>query len=218
MKYQILLLTTLVVTLSISLFAATQIFRFYTERHVVIGSWDEGATGVIFSEENDQVQSQVLGLSTQSDASESSKIKVKSFHGFLFDKYFASHNSPLFGFGEEFVKACNKYDTPKDCTLLPAIAKIETDLCKTGISAKQYNCWGWGGSGSNRIIFHSFPEAVDTITGRLKVGYGDRFFENANNGALTYCGRHCVNYGNHVESEKRRINQFFQANGHPGLF
>jgi hypothetical protein len=218
MRYQIFLLTTLILTISIGLYASTQIFKFFTEKHIVLGAWDQAQSAMIYSSESDENTPSVLGLSVASTQGFLPHAVFVSSQGFLFDKYFEMHNSPLQGYGQNFVEACHKYSTPSDCTLLLAIAKVETDLCKTDISAQQYNCWGWGGSGRNRVIFDSFPEAIDIITGKVKQGYGDRFFEDANNGALRYCGSHCTNYGNYVESEKHRINDFFKSNGHPGLF
>lgn len=224
MKYQIFLFTTLIITLSVGLFSFTQIWRYMGSANIVFGSWGDDTAYINFEDTGSPSGSQILGESTQLKLVNTDqkvrvhKVSTKSFQGFLFDKYFLENNSPLYGYGEDFVNACRKYGATSDCTLLPAIAKIETNLCKTGISAKQYNCWGWGGSGSNRIVFNNFSEAIDTITQRLMVGYGLRFFQDTNNGALSYCGAHCTSYGNHVNNEKSNINNFFKNNGHPGLF
>lgn len=220
MRYQFFLLLTLVVCLSTGLFAVTHIIRLANQRNVVVGSWNNDGSEVVFdSLESKGVGERVLGATTENFVIASApRTEVKSYKGYLFDLYLAQNRSPLYGYGDEFVKACKKYDTPEDCTLLLAIGKVETNLCRTDISARQYNCWGWGGSGSNRILFSSFPQAIDTITGRLKTGYGDRFFNNPSNGALSYCGAHCTSWGRHVQSERERINAFFIANGHPALF
>jgi len=135
----------------------------------------------------------------------------------VMNKYFTENGSPLKGTGKYFWNACQKYGAPSDCLLLPAISRVETNQCKTDISASQFNCWGFGGSGPNRILYSSFEQSIDEITRRLMSGYGKRFFENANNGALYYCGGHCSSWGDHVEQEKRRINSYFIANGQPSL-
>lgn len=219
MRYQIFLLVTLIVSLSTGLFSLAHINRFLAQENTIVGSWTNDNSEIVFDSDNTVAgtKAQVLGASTATQSLKPS-YSLQSYQGYLFDQYLAQQRSPLYGYGEEFVKACKKYGAPADCTLLLAIAKVETDLCKTDISAKQFNCWGWGGSGSNRILFNSFPEAIDTITGRLKANYGDRFFQNPNNGALRYCGAHCTSWGRHVQSERERINNFFKSNGHSELF
>lgn len=214
MRYQFFLLLTLVVSFSTGLFAVSQVYRYFTQKQIVLGAWNNEAAEVSFGELAPTATSaRVLGAST-GEQYLAPRTYSTSYQGYIFDQYFAQNGSPLYGHGDEFVKACQKYGAPKDCLLLPAIAKVETNLCKTDISAKQYNCWGWGGSGSNRILFSSFPESIDTITRRLMIGYGTRFFNDANYGGLTYCGAHCVNWGKHVESEKRRLTAFFRAYGY----
>jgi len=136
------------------------------------------------------------------------EVETYSYRAWILDEYFKKHSSPLEGKGQVFVDACNKYNAPKDCTLLPAIAKVETDLCKTDISARQYNCWGYGGSGENRIVYQSFEQAIDDITGRLMKGYGLRFFNNPEAGQLFYCGSHCDAWGGHVKSVQNDIKQY----------
>ncbi len=121
---------------------------------------------------------------------------------YVFDEYFKENNSPLYGFGQTFVDACEKFNTPEDCTLLPAIARVETNLCTTDISADQHNCWGFGGSGNNRIIYPDFKTAIFDITGRLMQGYGINFFNDPEIGELFYCGGHCVTWGDKVKMEQ----------------
>lgn len=132
----------------------------------------------------------------------------------IFDLFFRANNSPLEGHGQDFADACDKYHTPEDCTLLPAIAKVETDLCKTDISSSQYNCWGYGGSGENRIIYKSFEESIDQITGRLMNGYGAGFFKDPEAGELFYCGSHCNLWGDNVKSVQKDLKQFAILNGY----
>lgn len=141
-------------------------------------------------------------------------INTYNYRARVFDLYFKQNNSPLYGWGESFSAACDKYGAPHDCTLLPAIAKVETNLCKTGISESQHNCWGFGGSGSNRIVYENFDQAVDEITRRLMIGYTSRFFEDPEYGELTYCGAHCYTWGDKVKSSQNEIKNFAQINGY----
>jgi hypothetical protein len=222
MKSQLLYLVVLTVSLASALFCLQQVVYFFTKKEVVIGSWDQ-ATVQQFSFTTDFQRrslnsSQVLGTSTKSYTTGTPNIGISTYQGYIFDRYLASHNSPLTGQGDQFVIACKKYGAPSDCTLLLAIAKVETDLCKTDISAKQHNCWGFGGSGPNRILYDNFPQAIDEITRRLMSGYGATFFNNPRRGALSYCGSHCTSWGGHVQSERERINYFAQSQGNLKLF
>jgi hypothetical protein len=70
----------------------------------------------------------------------------------------------------------------------------ETRGCQTGQSFEQRNCWGWGGSGSNRWEFNSFEEAIDVIASRMKRGYGNEHL-NAKDIQPTYCGSTCMQWG-----------------------
>lgn len=155
---------------------------------------------------------QVLGKSTQGEFG--AEVTYYNFRARVFDLYFKKNNSPLYGHGQDFIDACRKYNAPEHCTLLPAIARVETDLCKTDLSEKQHNCWGFGGSGENRLKFDSFPESIDYITGRIMNGYGARFFNDPNAGELFYCGDHCNNWGEHVRSVQIDLEQFSAALGY----
>lgn len=155
---------------------------------------------------------EVLGESTP--ARFEMQVEGYSYRARVLDLYFQKSNSPLYGHGQDFVDACEKYGAPSDCTLLPAIAKVETDLCKTGISHKQYNCWGFGGSGENRFEYASFEQSIDVITVRLIQGYGKNFFSDPNIGELAYCGRHCNNWGEHVQSAQTDIKALAKAEGY----
>lgn len=112
----------------------------------------------------------------------------------VLDKYFEKNNSPLFGYGAKFVESCDKYKAPYDCTFLPAIAYVETQLCTKGISLKQNNCWGWGGSGENRIIFSSLDSAIETITRGMVNGYGSNNLNYPERYVNIYCGVNCNQY------------------------
>lgn len=219
MKLNLLLAAILAVTLGTTLFAGTAFVRLVTRENVVIGSWGEGRSldlSGIFASDAGQANPGVLGTFSTADpepAPAQVSAQFTSFQGYLFDEYLEAQNSPLAGHGEDFVQACADYETPKDCTLLIAISRIETGYCTTDISAQQFNCWGFGGSGPNRILYSSFEESIDEITRRLMEGYGTRFFENPNNGALFYCGRHCVKWGDYVLEEQIRLKNYLRDNG-----
>ncbi|MBN1332040.1 hypothetical protein JW978_04115 [Candidatus Dojkabacteria bacterium] len=153
----------------------------------------------------------VQGVSTKIS---SLKVETLDSRGWVFDQYLKNNDSPLAGHGEDFVNACDKFNTPHDCTLLIAIAKVETNLCKTGISSKQYNCWGYGGSGENRIIYTSFEQAIDDITGRLMNGYRARFFEDPEAGELFYCGAHCNSWGDKVKDVQNELKAYAKELGY----
>lgn len=156
-------------------------------------------------------ESKVLGSN-----SKPSKITTNNynFRARVFDQYFKANGSPLYGQGQIFVDACQKYNAPTDCSLLPAIARVETNLCKTDISASQYNCWGYGGSGANRIIYNNFNQSIDDITRRLMTGYGAKFFNDPETGELTYCGAHCDTWGDKVKKVQDDLRSYALSFGY----
>lgn len=147
------------------------------------------------------------------------EVSYLDYRAFVLDKYFEKYNSPLFGFGNNFVEACEKYGTPRDCTFLPAIAYVETKLCTKASSLKQFNCWGWGGSGENRIVFSSFYESIDTITRGMVKGYGINNLNNPYKLVGTYCGPNCNPYwASSVEREQKNINNLAKELNLPAMF
>ncbi len=149
----------------------------------------------------------VMGISTS----------VTDYRSIVLDEFFKRNNSVLYGSGKDFVASCDKYNAPFDCTTLPAIGFVETRLCDT-ISAKaQYNCWGFGGSGKNRITFKSFADAIDTITGRLVNAYGTKYMLNPKLMQSTYCGPNCTTWGDGVQTTRYQINTLAQQMGFPAL-
>lgn len=132
--------------------------------------------------------------------------KYQDYRAFILDKYFEMYNSPLKGYGTDFIVACDKYNLTVDCTIIPAIAYVETGLCTLGISAKQFNCWGFGGSESNRVVFKNFSESIDTVTRILASGYGSSLL-NPLAIAHNYCGSHCNNWGEGVNTQRNEIKQ-----------
>jgi hypothetical protein len=142
-----------------------------------------------------------LSLPSQSTLKSGSE----DYRAFVLDTYFAKYNSPLVGSGKSFVNACNKYGAPYDCTTLAGIAFVETRLCTLALSAKQRNCWGFGGSGSNRITFKSFDEAIDLITNRLVNSYGNNYILNPEKMQSTYCGPQCTSWAKGVNNARAEI-------------
>jgi hypothetical protein len=143
--------------------------------------------------------------------------EYQDYRAYVLDKYFAINHSPLSGYGNAFIAACDKYNAPQDCTLIPAIAYVETGLCTLGISQAQFNCWGWGGSGPNRILFKDYNEAIDTITKGMVDGYGT-YMTKPDRIVNTYCGPHCVNWAKGVTQERNKLNRMSKELYLPALF
>ncbi|KKQ36040.1 MAG: hypothetical protein US52_C0011G0004 [candidate division WS6 bacterium GW2011_GWA2_37_6] len=173
-----------------------------------------------YSVKNNNSGSAILSVSANADSNAKTVQSVElsytsyDYRARVFDLYFKKNNSPLYGHGQAFAAACDRYSTPHDCTLLPAIAKVETDLCKTAGSAAQFNCWGYGGSAENRIVYKNFDQAADDITKRLMAGYSAKFFTDPEYGELTYCGPHCSQWGDHVKTVQNDLKQFAKQNGY----
>jgi hypothetical protein len=138
----------------------------------------------------------------------------------VLDTYFERNNSPLQGYGKSFLKACEKYNAPYDCTLLPGIAYIETRLCTLAASDRQKNCWGWGGAGDNRVVYKVYDTAIDDITQKvMKIPfYGEKFFKDARVAQFYYCGAHCDKWGTYVNQSREDINKLSVELGYPKLF
>lgn len=139
------------------------------------------------------------------------------YRAIVLDEYFKRNDSPLYGYGEEFVRACKKYKAPYDCTTLPAIAYVETRLCTLDLSHAQRNCWGFGGSGPNRIWFKDYKDAIDLITDRLVNAYGPSYMTNPESMQHTYCGPHCNVWGPAVQQMRYSINNLAIEMGYPPL-
>lgn len=160
------------------------------------------------------VKQNVLGLKDQEIATNSVNSTIiqssylnfefQDYRAYVLDKYFENYSSPLKGFGSEFIVACDKYDLSKDCSVIPAIAFAETKLCTLALSSKHFNCWGFGGSAENRIIFKDFTESIDYVTKTLAKGYGDSLFKPEDI-ANQYCGNNCVNWATSVNQQRNVI-------------
>jgi len=176
-----------------------------------------------FWEDETSVSPEVLGAQAVREdqgnnvGSFSSKFYNSNYRAYVFDKYFEKNDSPLYGYGQDFIDACESYGAPSDCLLMVAIAKAETNLCTTPGSNAQKNCWGFGGSGTNRIVWPDYKTSINEVTRRVMEGYGVRFFEDANNGKFYYCGSHCDKWGNVVNGYKNEINEFGISLGFPSM-
>ena len=164
--------------------------------------------------DSDNIHENILGIKNQknilnsvnSNLIQSSYLspEFQDYRAFVLDKYFESYESPLKGFGSEFIVACDKYGLSVDCSVIPAIAFAETRLCTQALALKQFNCWGFGGSNENRIIFTDFTEGIDYVTRSLASGYGNSLF-NPESISDHYCGINCVNWAKSVNQQREAI-------------
>ena len=81
------------------------------------------------------------------------------------ENYFTANSSPFVGKAENFVAVADKYDI--DWTLLPAIAKLESQLGKQ-IPALSFNPYGWN-NGNYR--FGSWETANEIVANGLRTRY-----------------------------------------------
>ncbi len=139
---------------------------------------------------------------------------------YILDLYFLENNSPLYGTGKIFSEYCDLYGSPKDCIIVAAIAKHETNLCKYQHSAEMFNCWGFGGGAGDRITFNSFDESIERVTRVLSEQYGYRYMVDPRLMETTFCGpqEECIGWGNRVLSIMNDINNFSIAMGNGSLF
>jgi len=172
-------------------------------------------TGI--SEKNISVPAASEPIAKLQKNSVSLTVNTKDYRAAVLDIYFANNGSPLAGQGSLIIQMCDKYALPKDCTLIPAIAYAETKLCTTGISNAQYNCWGWGGSGENRIMFVSYQDSIENIAKGLHNGYG-AILNRPDLIAPHYCGSACTNWITAVIKQQAEINNLAFRLGFPSLF
>lgn len=150
----------------------------------------------------------------------SSSIGIKKdIRAHIFDLYFFENNSPLYGQGKTIVDACDHFGAPKDCIILVAIAKNETDLCKYHNSAEMHNCWGFGGGGIYRIKFNSFEESIYRVTDVLVNQYGERFILDPSLMEGTFCGvsAECTGWGAKIKQFIYEIDNFSESKGFQNL-
>lgn len=176
--------------------------------------------------DNNNSLSNVLGIYTlnQTNSRNSYLIEVNNRfidkRAFVLDLYFLENNSPLYKTGEIFSEYCDYYGAPKDCIIVAAIAKHETNLCKYQYSSEMYNCWGFGGGEGHRITFNSFRESIERVTSVLAEQYGYRYMVDPRLMETTFCGPQdeCIGWGNRVLSIMNDINNFSIAKGYGSLY
>ena len=141
---------------------------------------------------------------------------ISDYRVLTLNKYFAKYNSPLAGYGALFVEMCDKYKLPYDCTLIPAIAYAETKLCTLANSASIFNCWGWGGSGSNRSVYKSYQDSIEAMSKNLMNGYG-KILSQPDLIVDHYCGGHCETWAPAVKGQQKAIKDLAKQMGFPAL-
>lgn len=161
-----------------------------------------------FSQDID-TEASVKGINTN-PVTLKSKAGDIDYRAYVLDHYFKANSSPLYGTGELFVKACDKYGAPADCLTVAAIAEAETDLCKYHTSATYYNCWGFGGGGEHRIYFQNWGESIDLVTDRLVNAYGLEYMIDPSLMERTFCGWEpgCTNWGTRVKFFMKKISDY----------
>ena len=85
----------------------------------------------------------------------------------VLEEYFESIRSPLVGQAGIFIEMADKYKLDK-WGLLPAIAMVETNGCRTE-NQRGYgirNCWGWRKNGKD-IRFSTWEDSIGNITKSL---------------------------------------------------
>lgn len=159
------------------------------------------------------VPQKIAGIST--DIALESSVQMLDRRAFILDSYFAANDSPLTGTGRLFVDACDKFGAPKDCVVVAAIARAETDLCKYSTSAKNHNCWGFGGGGVHRIVFSTWQQAIDQVTKTLVNNYGIEAMNDPTRMEKVFCGSEpgCTNWGNRVKYHMRLISEYPKSIG-----
>lgn len=145
----------------------------------------------------------------------SENLSVQDKRTFVFEKYFRANNSPLAGHAQEFVDACDRFGAPKDCIVVIAIAKNESNLCKYFMSAEMKNCWGYGGPGIHRWTFNSFKEGIDQVTDILVNKYGQEYMEDPRKMQRTFCGANaaCETWGGKILFIMDSIDSFAESLG-----
>ncbi len=88
--------------------------------------------------------------------------KTIEIRGKAIDAYFRAFDMPLFGTGQLFAEAAEKYKL--DWRLLPAIAVRESTGGKFACKGEKFNPFGWA---SCKVGFSSYQEAIDTVAKNL---------------------------------------------------
>jgi hypothetical protein len=102
---------------------------------------------------------------------ESTDINYEDSRVASLEKFLQKYDSPLVPYARFLVETADKNGLHYG--LLPAIAMVESNLCKK-IIPDSYNCWGWGIYGKTVTRFSSFEEGIDTVARGLKKNYVDQ--------------------------------------------
>lgn len=160
---------------------------------------------------------EVLGINDLDFVEEKLQMTIRSVdsRAYILDKFFASKNSPLEGYGSSFVKYCDQFGAPEECITIPAISFAETNYCKYDFAIAINNCWGFGGGGSRSFKFETMDEAIEFVTNRLVNSYGQAFLEDPSIGVRTYCGNgpECRNWSLAVRNGMDDIRNFSRKHG-----
>ncbi len=197
----------------------------------IINRFENGIKNTIAYADQTYVFDQVLGIQTTSvfdptttvsESASNIQISLGNYdkRAYILDQYFKSYNSPLYGYGQIFVNACDKYGAPKDCTTVAAIARNETMLCTYHNSAQMHNCWGFGGGGVHRQSFDSFEQAIDKVTDVLVNQYGVVYMQDPSKMEKIFCGTQdeCIGWGGKIKLFMNEINAYsIQLNQGPLL-
>lgn len=134
---------------------------------------------------------------------------------YVLEKYFQANNSPLVGHAQEFIDACDQFGAPKDCVVVAAIAKNESNLCKYYMSAEMKNCWGYGGPGVHRWTFPSFKAGIEQVTNILVNRYGLEYMVDPRKMQRTFCGADpsCETWGGNIIKIMDQIDAFAESLG-----
>jgi len=89
-------------------------------------------------------------------------------------QFLEKYDSPLSLYAEKLVKVAD--ENGFDYGLLPAIAMVESGLCKK-IPENSFNCWGWGIYGKTVTKFVSYDEAIEVVAKGIKHNYIDQGFK-----------------------------------------
>lgn len=90
----------------------------------------------------------------------------------VLEKFLARYNSPLAEHAAVLIEEADNNDIP--WTLLAAISGVESTFCKA-YPRGSHNCWGWN---NGKYSFKDFPDAIRTISQKLKSGYYNRGLDN----------------------------------------
>jgi hypothetical protein len=93
-------------------------------------------------------------------------IRVKNL-----ERYLSKHKSPLYPYARIIVSEAEQNGI--DYRLIPAIAMVESTLCRT-IPNDSHNCWGWGVYGGKVTRFTSYLHAIQTISRGIREKYYDK--------------------------------------------